>query len=63
MSNDNKQPIVNLAQQDPEQTAALAKLVSNHTRAPARDVDGSRKVTVPNASVYRNRLNKRAKSP
>lgn len=61
MSNDNKQPIVNLAQQDPDQTAALAKLVSNHTRAPARDVDGSRKVTVPNASVYRNRLNKRAK--
>ncbi len=46
---------------DPEQAAAIAKLVSSHIRGPARDTEGARKVTVPNSHLFRNRLSKRAK--
>jgi len=61
MSDENKKPIVTLAQSDPEQVAALAKLVNSHLQGPTRDTDGSRRVSVPNASIFKQRLSKRAK--
>lgn len=61
MSDENKKPIVTLAQTDPEQVAILSKLVHSHLQGPARDTDGSRKVTVPNSAIFKNRLSKRAK--
>lgn len=61
MSQEDQKPILNMVNADPEQAAAIAKLVSSHIRGPVRDTDGSRKVTVPNSHLFRNRLSKRAK--
>ncbi len=61
MNDEDKKPIINLVTNDPEQAAALSKLVTNHIRGPARDTDGSRKITVPNSYLFKNRLGKRAK--
>ena len=61
MSQEDQKPILNMVNADPEQAAAFAKLVNSHIRGPVRDTDGSRKVTVPNSHLFRNRLSKRAK--
>lgn len=61
MSQEDQKPVLNMVNADPEQAAAIAKLVSSHIRGPARDTDGSRKITVPNSHLFRNRLSKRAK--
>lgn len=61
MSQEDQKPILNMVNADPEQAAAIAKLVNSHIRGPVRDTDGSRKVTVPNSHLFRNRLSKRAK--
>lgn len=61
MTQESQKPILNMVAADPEQAAAISKLVSSHIRGPVRDVDGSRKVTVPNSHLFRNRLSKRAK--
>jgi len=56
MSDEDKKPIINLVTNDPEQAAAIAKLVTNHIRSPQRDTDGNRKTTVPNTQLYRTSL-------
>lgn len=61
MNQENQKPILNMVSADPEQAAAIAKLVSSHIRGPVRDTEGSRKITVPNSHLFRNRLSKRAK--
>lgn len=61
MSQEDQKPILNMVNSDPEQSAAIAKLVSSHIRGPVRDTEGARKVTVPNSHLFRNRLSKRAK--
>jgi len=61
MSDEDKKPIINLVTNDPEQAAAISKLVTNHIRSPQRDTDGSRKTTVPNTQLYKNKLGKRAR--
>jgi hypothetical protein len=61
MNQQNSKPILNMVNSDPEQAAAISKLVDSHIRGPARDTDGSRKITVPNSHLFRNRLSKRAK--
>lgn len=61
MDQEQLKPILNVVGADPEQAAAISKLVSNHIRGPVRDTAGERKVTVPNSHLFRNRLSKRAK--
>lgn len=61
MSDENKKPIIKLAQVDPEQVAVYAKLVQSHLQAPMRDEKGTRKVNVPNSEILKQRLSKRAK--
>lgn len=61
MDQENKKPILNMVSTDPEQAAAIAKLVSNHIRGPVRNTEGDRKITVPNSYLFKNRLSKRAK--
>lgn len=61
MDQEQLKPILNVVGADPEQAAAISKLVSSHIRGPVRDAAGERKVTVPNSHLFRNRLSKRAK--
>lgn len=61
MDQEQLKPILNVVGADPEQAAAISKLVSSHIRGPVRDTEGERKVTVPNSHLFRNRLSKRAK--
>jgi hypothetical protein len=61
MDQENNKPILNMVSADPEQAAAISKLVTSHIRGPVRDTEGARKITVPNSHLFKSRLSKRAK--